>query len=847
MWRGITSDLQVSGRRLVAAPGFATVCVLTLALGIGGNTAVFTLIDRVIMRPLPVLRPAELFRVGDGDNCCVSTGLQGSFSLFSYDLYRHLRSVAPEFSELAAFSAITGSITIGRSDAGAAPETLRSSYVSGNYFRMFGLAPAAGRLLSREDDRAGAPPVAVISHRAWLERYQGNPAIGGMAVTLNGVGATIVGVAPAGFYGETLRPDPADLWVPLSSEPVLQPQARLLDQKPSHWLYVIGRLKPGLSPASLEPRLTATLRQWISGTLELRADERPRVPEQHIRVVAAAAGIPSMRDAVAPSLKLLQVIAATVLLIACANLANLLLARGIGRRTETAIRIALGAPRARLVAQHLADSLLLACLGGAAGLLVSYAGARAIVDITFRGATSVPVDAVPSLPVLLFALAVSLATGIAFGVVPAAIASRSDPIDAMRGAGRTTADRGSRIRRSLIALQIALSLVLLTCAGLLGRSLATLQSQDFGFSIHQRYVVDVAPAFGNAEPAELGATYARLRERLAALPGVANAALSLYSPMSGDNWSSLIRVEGHDTAERLVASWNRVSPGYFETIGTPLVRGRGITDADRPGSPRVTVVNQTFARRFFGDADPIGRRVGFNNARGGGVLELEIVGIVGDAKYQDPKGPAYATFFLPFLQSSAGSQLGGNPSRLDRSHHPKAIELHVTAPAPDLEARIRLALAEVDRRVTVLAVRTMAEQVAGNFNIERLIATLAVAFGGVALLLACLGLYGVTAYSVSRRTREIGIRMALGATREAVLNTVLAGALAQLAAGLVLGVPAALVAGRLLKANLFGVTGQDPATLAGAMAVLVLAAAAAAVIPARRAASLDPVRALRIE
>jgi predicted permease len=323
--------------------------------------------------------------------------------------------------------------------------------------------------------------------------------------------------------------------------------------------------------------------------------------------------------------------------------------------------------------------------------------------------------------------------------------------------------------------------------------------------------------------------------------------MSLYAPLSGDNWSSLITVDGHDTTERLSASWNRVTRDYFETIGTPLLRGRALSDRDRPGTPLVTVVNETFARRFFGDGDPIGRHVGFSNGRTAGTRDFEIVGVVGDAKYQDAKGPAYATFFLPFLQTSVASDLGGRVSGLDRSHQPQALELYVMGTIPNLDVELRRALAETDRRMTARGVAPMAEQVAGNFNGERLIATLALAFGAVALLLACLGLYGVTAYSVSRRTREIGIRMAIGATRAGVLKAILAGALKQLAAGLALGLPAALVAGHLLQANLFGVSAHDPATLAVATLALVLCAVVAAIIPARRAASLDPVRALRIE
>lgn len=848
MWRGVRSDVQVAWRRLLAAPGFAAVCIVTLALGIGGNTAVFTLIDQVLLKPLPVARPTELYRLGGGDNCCVNTGLQRAFSLFSYDLYRHLREAAPEFSNLAAFQANTGSITTGRADGSIPPETLIGSFVSGNYFQTFGLLPAAGRLLVPDDDRPGAAPVAVISYPAWRDRFQASPSVIGAAVTLNGVTATVVGVAPPGFFGETLRPNATEIWVPLADEPLLQPQARLLEQPASHWLYVIGRLPPGTTVAPVNARLTASLQQWIRGTLDLAEEDRLRIPEQSIEVVPAAGGVRSMRDEVAPSLRLLQVIAAAVLLIACANLANLLLARSVGRRTETAVRIALGAPRSRLVVQCLVESLLLAVLGGWAGMLVAYAGARAIIDMTFRGATGVPLDAAPSPLVLLFAIAVSMLTGLLFGVGPALFSSRSNPVDAMRGAGRTTADRGSWIRRTLVAVQVALSLVLLTGAGLLARSLAGLQAQDFGFCIEQRYVVDIVPTFGAAPAAELESAYARIVAGVREIPGVAGAAMSLYAPMSGDNWSGRITVEGHDTTERLSASWNRVTPAYFETIGTPLLRGRVLTERDRPGASMVAVVNETFARRFFGDADPIGRHFGRANRDGSGAREFEIVGVVGDAKYQDAKGPAYATFFLPFLQTSEASALGGaDASGLDRSHFPRALEVQTAATVPNLEAELRRMLARVDRRVTVRGVSPMAEQVARNFNVERLIATLATAFGGVALLLACLGLYGVTAYGVSRRTREIGIRMAIGATQSGVLRSVLRSAFGQLALGVAIGIPASLAAGSLLRANLFGVTAHDPLTLACAVAILTLCALVAALIPARRAASVDPMRALRTE
>ncbi len=459
-------------------------------------------------------------------------------------------------------------------------------------------------------------------------------------------------------------------------------------------------------------------------------------------MISAAAGVSNMRDGVAPSLRLLQALAAAVLVIACANLASLLLARGMARRIETAVRVALGASRMRLVAQFLLESLLLAGAGGLAGLLVSFAGARAIVNLAFRGATDIPVDPSPSLLVIGFAFGASIVTGALFGAAPAVVGSRSDPIEALRGASRTTSERGGRIRGVLIALQVALSLVLMTCAGLLGRSLQQLEAQDFGVAIDSRYVVTLAPSLTMVGPEQLPAMYARMQERLLRIPGVANAAFSLYAPMSRDNYSGSVVVEGHDASERLTASWNRVSARYFDTVGTPVVRGRAFDERDRPGSPLVALVTESFARKFFGDADPIGRRIGQR------APEIEIVGVVGDAKYQDGRRAPREMFFLPYLQETAESRARAAAAgiKIDRTHYPQAIEIQVRGVVQGLEAEVRRALADVDGRITVRQMISMDEQVARAFNIERLIARLTVAFGLVALLLACLGLYGVTAY-----------------------------------------------------------------------------------------------------
>jgi predicted permease len=840
-WRGFGSDLTAAARRLCEAPGFTLVCVLTLALGIGGNTAVFTLVDRVLLKPLPVQRPSELYRVGNTDACCVNSGLQGSFSLFSYDLYTQIRDAAPQFTHLAAVQANTRAVTIGRANDDTPFETLNGVFISGNYFQVFELVPATGRLIQPIDDERGAAPVAVLGYNAWVERFQARGDVVGRTITLNGVPATIIGVAPRGFYGETLRPNPPEIWMPLSSEPELQPAARLREAKPLHWLYIIGRLKPGNAIPPIETQLTATLRHWL-GTIDL-SRERGEISQQHIKVISAATGVSNMRDAVAPTLRLLQALAAAVLLIACANLASLLLARGTARRTETAVRLALGASRSRLVGQYLLESILLACVGGLAGLIVSFAGARAIIDLAFRGATDVPVNPSPSLLVIAFAFGASLATGALFGAAPAIVGSRTDPIDALRGASRTTGDRGGRVRGMLVSLQVALSLVLITCAGLLGRSLQKLEAQNFGVAIDSRYVVTLAPSLTMVAPEELPSIYAGMQERLMRIPGVANAAFSLYAPMSGDNWSTRIVVERLDSFEAAFASWNRVSPRYFDTVGTPLLRGRAFSERDRAGSPLVALVTQSFARKFFGDADPIGKRIGQ------AVPEIEIVGIVGDAKYQDGRRAAREMFFLPYLQETSDSRARAAAMgvKIDRSHYPQAIAIHTSRAVPALEREVRRALAEVDRRVTVRSMVSMDEQVARAFNMDRLIARLTVAFGAVALLLACLGLYGVTAYSVARRTREIGLRMAVGASWPRVAATILRSALVQVVAGMAIGVPAAFIAGWLLQARLFGVTAHDPLVLAGGLAVLALSAGIAALLPAGRAAGMDPVRALRID
>jgi predicted permease len=478
---------------------------------------------------------------------------------------------------------------------------------------------------------------------------------------------------------------------------------------------------------------------------------------------------------------------------------------------------------------------------------VAFVATRMILLLAFRGALYVPIDATPSLPILAFALGLSLLTGVLFGVAPAWVSSRSQPAEALHGATRSTRDRSALPQKSLVVLQAALSLVLLAGAGLLTRSLLNLQNQQFGFQTRGRYIVRLDPSLAGYTMERLPGLYRQLQTQLGAIPGVLSVAYSGYSPMGGDNWSSDISLEGHppvDYSKVVPPSWLRVSPHYFETIGTRLLQGRVINDQDTPASARVAVVNETFARRFFPKQDPIGKRFGIgesNHSR-----DFEIIGIVEDTKYQDARGPAYAMFFLPFLQNVPRDNQSAQLA-IDGSNYLHDIELLVAGQPQDLESQVRRALAEIDPNLTVLSMTSFDEQVVRNFNQDRLLARLTGLFGALALVLASVGLYGVTAYNVARRTNEIGIRMALGADRNNVLSMVLRGAIGQVVIGLVIGIPIALAAGRALSSQLFGVKGYDAGVLAAAVVILAACAAVAGLLPARRAASINPIQALRAE
>jgi len=842
-------DIRLALRQLRKAPGFAITVILTIALGIGANTAIFTLVHAVLIRSLPVTDPKTLFRVGDKDDCCVNGGFindDGDFDMFSYDLYKHIRDTTPEFEQLAAMQAGDNMMAVRRGSEPA--KSLRTQYVSGNFFTTFGINPYLGRMLTAADEAEGAAPAMVMSYQTWQSEYGGDPSIVGSTLYVQTQPVTVVGIAPPGFFGDRIRARPPVLWMPVTAMPLVAGDRSYLHVKASNWLYLIGRLKPGTDVRPIQAKISNNLRIWLSTVEEYTRNGRSsEIAKQHVIIIPGGSGIQNLQQETSKGLYLLMGISALVLLVACANIANLLLARGTTRKTETSIRMALGAARGRLIRQMLTESLLLSILGGVAGLVVAHAGTRTILSLAFPDSPHSPIPASPSLPVLGFAFLLSLITGIVFGIVPAFISSHSDPAEALRGANRSTRDRSALPQKGLIVFQAALSLVMLVSAGLLGRTLRNLEHQKLGIDTANRYVLHLDPAGAGYTPEKLPALYQKLEERFGSLPGVQRVGLALYSTLEGNNWGEGVYVEGRPVPgpnEHTGSSWDRVSPKFFETVGQPVIRGRGFTDGDTETSQFVAVVNESFVKKFFPNEDPLGRHFGIYDPKYAGAFE--IVGIVADAKYTQPKDKVRPMYFRTMTQKLTVTNPNGMMAE-NWSMYINSITLHFNTPPPNVDRLLRRTLAEVDPNLTVERLDSLEYQVADNFNQERLIARLTLLFGILALVLAAVGLYGITSYAVARRTGEIGLRMALGADRGSVLRLVMRGAFTQVALGLAIGIPLALLAGRYMSGQLYDVRPYDPVSLAIAIGVLSAAATLAGFIPARRAASIEPMQALRIE
>jgi predicted permease len=849
--RDILANFRYAVRQFRLSPIFTATAILTLALGIGGTTAIFTLIHAVMLRSLPVSDPSRLYRVGEGDDCCVEGGPQDKWGMYPYSLFLRLKAQAPEFEELAAFQAGAWRATARREGVESAARPLRSEYVTGNYFSTLGVGAFAGRVLTPNDDTPSSPPVAVLSHRAWQTTYGGDTSVLGSTFAVQGHPFTIIGIAPPGFFGETLGSDPPDIWIPLQQEAMIDGDTSLLHQQFAAWLRIIGRLRPGATTAGIAPRLTGVLRQWM----QYEAGYPPNwaivnlLPKQVINIVPAGAGVAVMKERYGRSLQILVAVCGIVLLIACANVANLLLARAVARRGQTAVRLAVGATPRQIITQALTESILLAIAGGIAGLVVAVGAARLLLALAFHSAHFLPISTAPSLVVLAFAFVLALITGVIFGAAPAWFATRTDPADALRGTGRGNTDRSSFARKALLVVQATLSVVLVAGATMLGRSLNKLEHQDFGFQVPSRVEVEVLSPASDLPVTSMLARYRQLEQTLNHLPGVQSADLAMYNPLT-DNWGELIMVAGHPPGQmdnESGASWDRIGANYLQDLGVPMIRGRYFTPADNETTAPVAVVNQAFVKRFFkNNEDPIDKHFGLDVPELAGTFQ--IVGIVGDAKFAgfELEKPARPMFYVPLMQNVKYDNELMKKLEL-RSHYLGGILLVTKTPTGTLEPLVTRALADLDPNMTITSIRTMQEQIDLSFDQERAVASLAGLFGVVALILAAIGLYGVTAYSVAERTNEIGIRMVLGANRSKVFQLVLRGAFQRVLIGLVLGLPLAVGAGRLISAQLYGVPSWDPLALTIAAIALAVCSFVAAIIPANRAASIQPMNALRTE
>jgi predicted permease len=603
-------QLRYALRQLRLAPVFTTTVILTLALGIGATTAIFTLVHAVMLRSLPVTDPATLFRVGDSQECCVQGGPRedGRWGVFAYELYRRIRSAAPEFEELAAFQAGQSQFSVRRGGTSETAKALHTEYVTGNYFSMFGIRAFAGRTLTPTDDRRNAAPVVVMSFRVWQQTYGADPRMVGQTLVLDGHPFTLVGIAPPGFFGDTLSSSPPALWIPLEQEPLLTGSSSLLEATVPNWLRILGRLRPGATTDGMSARLTAVLQHWIpdSGILALipssqMAGAQKIFAMQKINVIPGGSGIGAMKENYGSSLRILLLTCALVLLIACANIANLLLARGTVRRHQTSLQLALGASRRRLIGQALTESVVLAVAGGLVGIAVAYAGTRLVLWMAFRTAHFLPISAAPSLPVLAFAFALSVVTGILFGVAPAWLATHANPVEALRGANRSTRDGSALPQKALVITQVVLSVVLLTGAGMLTHSLRNLEHRDFGLDLQDRIAVEINQPPASYSPAKLQALNTALQTRLQQIPGIQRAALAMYTPYT-DNWGEGVVIEGKPAdilGPHNGASWDRVSSGYFEAVPghPPRSRHRGPGHRHHSSrSRRQRVLRQTVLR-----------------------------------------------------------------------------------------------------------------------------------------------------------------------------------------------------------------------------------------------------------
>ena len=823
------ADLRYALRAFRRSPAFTLTAVLSLALGIGANTAIFSLIDKILLKTLPVREPQQL----------VAFQFQGT--TFSYNQYKRLSENAQLFDGILGYAPARLSISVD----GEMEPAGGGQLVSGNYFSILGIHASVGRAFTPDDDHVpGGHPVAVISYGFWKRRFAMDPGIVNRKIHISGQPFTIIGVTPAEFFGTEVGSAP-DVFVPAMMQPQVMPgMPSWLDDKAGFftWLHLFGRLKPGVTMARAADSVQAAGQQFNA---EMRAFVKRKFPKmrdpkgQKLELVSGSTGLSELRRQFSQPLLILMSVVGMVLLIACANVANLLLARAAARQKEMTIRLALGAKRRRLLRQLLTESVILSLLGGAAGLLLSRWAARAL--LTFLPRTEVPlyVDLSSDLRILGFTVAVSVLTGILFGLAPALRATRIDLAPALAGTGNKP--RQMRIGRVLVVAQISVSVLLLVAAGLFVRTFQNLRNIDTGFDREHVLSLRVEPAGSEQKSAQLDSLYRGLLQKVASIPGVRSASMAGFGPISRSAWergqsmetASEIVIDGYTSGgETVKVPWMQIYPGYFATMGVPMARGREFGPGDTRDQKEVAIVNEALVRSYFPNRNAIGGRMGFP---GRDVIPwVEIVGVVKDAHYGSLRDKPTPMFYLPFAQAHTGRG---------------QMTLHVRAIGDPLGVAmaVRHDVQKISAGAPLFDIQTLTAQVDASLIQERLIATLCGAFGALALLLVSIGLYGVMAYSVTRRTREIGVRMALGARSSDVTSLVLRETLLLAATGLLAGLLVSIPVTRLIANRLFGVSSSDPLTMVGAVAVMVAVALLAGYLPARRASRVDPLSALRYE
>ncbi len=856
-------DLRYALRALRRSPGFAVVAALTLALGIGANTAIFSLIDAVLLKRLPVKQPEQLVLLRHADR-------RATVTPFGYHTYKQFRDQNQVFSGVLAYHPLRLTVSVD----GQPEPAVAGQLVSGNYYAVLGVNAALGRTIVPDDDRApGESPVCVISHNYWQRRFAGDPVVVGKIIHLSGSPFTIVGVTPPEFFGLEVGSS-LDISVPLMMQQQVMPGIRSYVDNNNYAFTVMGRLRPGITMPQAQASLSVIYQQIVA-EYAARGGKRSRESwiEERLVLETGGLGLSELRRQFSRPLLVLMTVVALALLVACANVAGLLLARAVARRKEIAIRLALGVGRLRLVRQLLTESVLLGSLGGLLGLLFAYWGTRLLLPLLSQGEIPTQLNLSPDARVLGFTAAVAVLTGVLFGLAPAFLATRVDMISALKsdapGLATGSGSRGGTLAfgKMFVVSQVALSLLLLIGAGLFVRSLQKLHQVDAGFDRENVLVMKLELVGSNNKTPQLAARYNELLRRVEEIPGVQLASLVGYSPMSRREWlvmgqrpeeNSPMSVEGYtpQPGENMEISTMQVYPNSFAALGIPLLAGRefGLQDIQKwmpdlqctrggrpaeeaPPPTRVGIINESMARRFFGSESPIGRRFGFASFGWCGPEQIgwiEIIGVVKDVKYTSLRNEGRAMYYLPFSQTPSGRgqmtlvvRMAGNPTTV--------------------AAAVRREAQALDPQMPMFEVETLATQVAASLREERLVATLSSGFGLLALLLSCLGLYGILSYTVAQRTHEIGVRMALGAKRLDVLWLVLRDALRLVLLGAALGIPAALAAARLVSSQLYGISAGDPVAIGLATLVLLAVAAVAGYLPARRATRVDPLVALRRE